>query len=61
MPGKLTYFSQGIRAEPIRALCYLANFEYEDHRISPEEFGKLKPTLPLGSLPIWEEDGDTIA
>ena len=61
MPGKLTYFPLGIRAEPIRAVLYFANQQYEDNRISQEEFGRIKSTLPLGSLPIWEEDGTTIA
>ena len=53
MPGKLVYFPLGARADPIRALCCLANHEYENEKISQEEFGTLKPTLPMGSLPIW--------
>ena len=57
MPGKLIYFDVGARGELIRALCFLANHEYEDSRVTPEEFGEMKPTLPLGSLPVWEENG----
>lgn len=34
MPGKLIYFDLGARGELIRALCFLANHEYEDSRIS---------------------------
>jgi len=61
MPGKLTYFGLGARAEPIRAMCYFANHEYEDNRISFDDFPALKESLPLGSLPIWEEDDVTYA
>ena len=61
MPGKLTYFGLGVRAEPIRALLHFANHEFEDNRISNDDFPALKETLPLGSLPIWEEDGVTFA
>mmetsp|Transcript_23026 Transcript_23026/g.30612 ORF Transcript_23026/g.30612 Transcript_23026/m.30612 type:complete len:170 (-) Transcript_23026:216-725(-) len=60
MPGKLTYFDVGARGECIRALCFLANHDYEDNRITPEQFEELKADLPLGALPIWEEDGMTI-
>ena len=34
--------------------------EYEDVRLSGEEFGKLKPTLLTGSLPMLEVDGTTL-
>ena len=59
--GRLIYFDLGGRAEGIRMLLAHANFQYEDARISMEEFAKLKrgggSSLPLGSVPIWEEDG----
>ena len=61
MPGKLTYFGIGGRAEPIRALLHFANHEFEDNRVSQDDFATLKASLPLGSLPVWEEDGETIA
>ena len=57
MPGKLTYFPLGIRAEPIRAVLHFGGQEFEDNRISQDDFAALKPSLPLGSLPVWEEDG----
>ena len=59
MPGKLTYFDAGGRAEGIRALLGHAQQQYTDERCSPEQFGQLKTSgaLPLGSMPIWEEDG----
>ena len=60
MPGKLTYFGLAARGECIRALCFLANHEFEDNKVTPEQFGAMKESLPLGSLPVWEEDGNTI-
>ena len=58
MPGKLTYFNDlGGRAEAIRALCFLANHEYEDNRISSEQWADMKSHTPMGALPLWEEDG----
>ena len=57
MPGKLTYFPLGIRAEPIRAVLHFAGQEFEDNRISQDDFAAIKSSLPLGSLPVWEEDG----
>ena len=62
--GRLIYFDLGGRAEGIRMLLAHANFQYEDRRISMEEFAKMKrggSSLPLGSVPIWEEDGFTMA
>ena len=61
MPGKLTYFALGGRAEPIRALLHLANHEFEDNRVTQDDLNTMRDSLPLGSLPIWEEDGVTIA
>ena len=59
MPGKLLYFDMGGRAEGIRALLAHANFQYEDSRQSFADFGAMKSSgaLPLGSMPVWEEDG----
>ena len=57
---KLSYFDLGGRAEAIRTMLAHANFQYEDHRIQFSELGALKNTpgaLPLGSMPIWDEDG----
>ena len=61
MPGRLLYFEIGGRAEGIRAMLAHASFEYEDARQSIEQFTKLKGegALPLGSMPVWEEDGYT--
>ena len=57
MPGKLTYFPVGGRAEGIRALLAHANVDYEDERITAAQFGPVKDQSPLGAVPVWEEDG----
>ena len=57
MPGKLLYFDLGARGELVRAICFLSGHDYVDERISFEQFAGMKADLPLGSLPVWEEDG----
>ena len=59
MPGKLIYFEMGGRSEGIRAMLAHANFDFVDERLDFTAFGALKASgvLPLGSLPVWEEDG----
>ena len=61
MPGKLYYFDVGGRGESIRSLLSHASVRYTDERISGADFGKMKAAgderLPLGSMPVWEEDG----
>ncbi len=61
MPGKLSYFPVGGRAEPIRALCWLAKHEFEDNMVDPMSWASVKDngTYPMQSMPIWEEDGVT--
>jgi len=59
MPGKLYYFDLCGRAEGIRMMLAHANFQYEDARTEMSTFGELKASgfFPLGSMPVWEEDG----
>ena len=57
---KLTYFNGRGRAELIRLILAQAGIQYEDNRISKEEWGELKPTTPFGGLPILEVDGKTL-
>ena len=52
---KLTYFTLHAKAECIRMLCSKAGIDYTDERISFEEFGAMKASLPSGQVPIWTE------
>uniref|UniRef100_A0A1I7TDA8 glutathione transferase n=1 Tax=Caenorhabditis tropicalis TaxID=1561998 RepID=A0A1I7TDA8_9PELO len=49
---KLTYFNARGLAEISRQLFHLAGVEFEDHRLTEEEFAALKPNLPTGQVPI---------
>jgi glutathione S-transferase len=55
---KLTYFDiDGGRAEPTRIALSIAGIPFEDHRISFEEFRKLREGTPLSAVPVVEIDG----
>ncbi|KAF1757920.1 hypothetical protein GCK72_014377 [Caenorhabditis remanei] len=58
---KLTYFDARGLAETARQLFVLADVEFEDNRLTVEEFQKLKPTLPSGQVPILSVDGFEIS
>merc|ERR1712029_77082 len=49
---KLTYFNLRGRAEPSRLILAYAGVDFEDHRITHEEWPKLKPKTPCGQLPV---------
>lgn len=56
---KLVYFNIEGRGEIIR-LCFAhGKVPFEDKRLSGEEFGALKPSLPLGQVPVLHVD-DTV-
>ena len=57
MPGKLTYFKVGGRAESIRALLCHAGIEFEDNIVESNQPLKESGYSPMGGLPVWEEDG----
>ena len=55
---KLTYFDiDGGRAEPIRIAFHTAGIDFEDHRISFDEFSELRSGMRFNSVPVLEIDG----
>ncbi len=62
MPNyKLTYFDfDGGRGEPIRIAFHSADIEFEDHRISFEEFVAQRDSMPFRCAPVLEIDGVAI-
>ena len=57
---KLVYFEIKGRGEVSRLIFAQAGVEYEDKRVSKEEWAQLKPTTPTGQLPLLEVDGKTL-
>ncbi len=58
---KLTYFDfDGGRGEPVRIALHAAGIEFEDERLSFEEFGKVRHSLRFSSLPVLEIDGSIV-
>lgn len=58
---RLTYFDfDGGRAEPIRIAFHAAGIEFEDHRLSFAEFGKMRKSTRFNSLPVLEIDGAAV-
>ena len=55
----LIYFDLYGRAEPMRMLLTHAQVQFEDKRISQEEFVQMKESgaLPSGQVPLWEDNG----
>jgi len=53
----LFYFNVKALAEPIRFLFAYGNQEYEDVRVARDEWPALKPTMPMGQMPVLEVDG----
>lgn len=58
---KLIYFNLEARAEWIRWIFQQAGVPFEDSRIPFQDWPAMKPTTPLGCLPILEVDGKQIA
>ncbi|KAG7396158.1 hypothetical protein PHYBOEH_002655 [Phytophthora boehmeriae] len=56
---KLTYFAGAGRAELSRLILSAGNVSFEDERLDRDSFLAVKPTLPLGQVPVLEVDGTT--
>jgi glutathione S-transferase len=57
MTALLTYFDVRGRAEVVRLMFEEAAHPYRERRVQVEEWPALKPSLPFGQLPSYEEDG----
>ncbi|KAI9209104.1 glutathione S-transferase [Polychytrium aggregatum] len=57
---KLTYFDVPGRAEPIRLSLFIAGIEFEDERLTREQFAAVKPTLPFGQVPVLTINGEHV-
>ncbi|XP_022086256.1 S-crystallin SL11-like [Acanthaster planci] len=58
MPSyKLYYFDGRGRGEATRMLFAVGGCDFEDVRVSPEEWSDMKPKTPLGQIPVLEVDG----
>ncbi|MDR5387527.1 glutathione S-transferase family protein, partial [Salmonella enterica subsp. enterica serovar Typhimurium] len=51
---KVTYFNARGRAEIIRLVLKASKVEFEDVRLTKEQWAEVKPTTPTGKLPVVE-------
>ncbi|CAJ0605917.1 unnamed protein product [Cylicocyclus nassatus] len=58
---KLTYFDSRGSAEIIRQIFALAGQDYEDVRLTQEEWPKHKAEMPFGQMPVLDIDGKQLA
>merc|ERR1712018_215191 len=58
---KLTYFNFRGRAEASRLMLAYKGVDYEDNRITQEQWAALKPNTPFGSLPLLCYNGMELA
>ncbi|KAH8395390.1 hypothetical protein KR222_009613 [Zaprionus bogoriensis] len=56
----LFYFNVKALAEPLRYLFAFGGIEYEDVRVTRDEWPALKPTMPMGQMPVLEVDGKRV-
>jgi len=58
---ELTYFDfDGGRAEPIRIAFHAAGIEFEDNRLSFQEFGEARHNFRFNAVPVLEIDGAAV-
>lgn len=57
---RVTYFNAKGLAEATRIALCAAGQTFEDRRLTSEEWGKLKPDIPQGQLPMLEVDGKIV-
>ena len=58
---KLTYFDiNGGRGEVLRIAFHAAKIEFEDHRISFQQFGSLRDEIRFKAVPVLEINGEQV-
>eukprot|EP00042_Codosiga_hollandica_P018351 m.53813 g.53813 ORF g.53813 m.53813 type:complete len:212 (-) comp48644_c0_seq2:119-754(-) len=59
---KLTYFTYGALAEPVRIAFHIGSIEYEDERLTRAVFAEQKAAkrFPTGTVPVLWVDGEPI-
>nr|XP_034834990.1 uncharacterized protein LOC117991505 [Maniola hyperantus] len=55
------YFPLKALGEGIRLLLAYGGEEFEDRRVTKEEWPEVKPTMPFGQMPVMEVDGKKYA
>lgn len=58
---KVTYFDMTGRAELVRLALHAGGIPFEDERLTREQFGAVKPTLPFKQVPTLTVDGVVMA
>ncbi|KAI4471543.1 glutathione s-transferase [Holotrichia oblita] len=56
---KITYFNVKALAEATRLLLKYGGIDFVDNRFEHSEWAELKPNMPFGQVPIYEENGKT--
>ncbi|CAD7700300.1 unnamed protein product [Ostreobium quekettii] len=54
---RLTFFDFKSFVEPVRLAFHMGGIEFEDVRVTFEEFAAMRDSLPFGQVPILEVDG----
>ncbi len=55
---RLTYFDMAVsRGEECRLAFVIAGVDFDDNRLSREQWAALKPTTPFGSVPVLDVEG----
>src|SRR3954466_10390081 len=58
---KLTYFNAPMsRGEECRLALHIGGVDFEDNRLSRDQWMALKPSTPFGSLPLFELPGSPV-
>ena len=60
MSYKLTYFNIKGLGHPIRFMFFQGGVPFEDNRIKREDWEAMKPTTPMGQMPLLEVDGKIV-